>query len=444
MSGPRRPSAALLALLPALLLSACDAPDTASEPDRTAAETARDGAPGSDPADTDLHPLHDEAGATALATQRRAWRDALAALLEAPDADSLAAARNAWADLYSAFNDHYLSLAAVACQRGVPERLERLDGWPFYPAYVDALPAWPDSGIVNDPALELTAQSCDTLGPGPAMLIDHYKSILRDKVEGDAANADADSLALELVDNYPDAKKFIDATCSRWGGRLGLEAVDSSWGLYNRYKNAFSFLAGYDSDERAKVLRWFKNKWPNQVADGSVTPSIFIDDSGRSIMRFLAWPAGSALAELSRKYAVKTKENKKHAWTSGKHAVLFELRSYVTERPQSRDTDEAEYGWNLFLVIGPLEGIDRHAWITRLRKTLNGHFSTRAGAGIPTVRHAAITATFFSLLKWELKGRNVATLAEELTSPALLTCIDDVARTIERTLLEEDDGTNKA
>ena len=157
MSGPRRPSAALLALLPALLLSACDAPDTASEPDRTAAETARDGAAGSDPADTDLHPLHDEAGATALATQRRAWRDALAALLEAPDADSLAAARNAWADLYSAFNDHYLSLAAVACQRGVPERLERLDGWPFYPAYVDALPAWPDSGIVNDPALELTA-----------------------------------------------------------------------------------------------------------------------------------------------------------------------------------------------------------------------------------------------------------------------------------------------
>ncbi|MCU5788675.1 hypothetical protein B27N_03678, partial [Alcanivorax marinus] len=115
MSGPRRPSAALLALLPALLLSACDAPDTASEPDRTAAETARDGAAGSDPADTDLHPLHDEAGATALATQRRAWRDALAALLEAPDADSLAAARNAWADLYSAFNDHYLSLAAGAC-----------------------------------------------------------------------------------------------------------------------------------------------------------------------------------------------------------------------------------------------------------------------------------------------------------------------------------------
>lgn len=291
------------------------------------------------------------------------------------------------------------------------------------------------------PALELTAQSCDTLGPGPAMLIDHYRSILRDKVEGDAANADADSLALELVDNYPDAKKFIDATCNRWGGRLGLEAVDSSWGLYNRYKNAFSFLAGYDSDERAKVLRWFKNKWPNQVAGGSVTPHIFIDDSGRSIMRFLAWPAGSALAELSRKYALKTKENKKYAWTSGKHAVLFELRSYVIERPQSTGSDEAEFGWNLFLVIGPLEDIDRNAWITRLRNTLNGHFSTRAGECIPTVRHAAITATFFSLLKWELKGRNVATLTEELSNPALLTCIADVARIIERTMLEEDDAT---
>ncbi|MFP1682210.1 imelysin family protein [Alloalcanivorax sp. C16-1] len=150
----RPPAAALLALLSALLLSACDAPETATAPDRGTAGT---GTPDSAEADTDLRPLNDEAGATALANQRRAWREALAALLEAPDADSLAAARNAWADLYSAFNDHYLSLAAVACQRGVPERLERLDGWPFYPAYVDALPAWPDSGIVNDPALELTA-----------------------------------------------------------------------------------------------------------------------------------------------------------------------------------------------------------------------------------------------------------------------------------------------
>ena len=37
--------------------------------------------------------------------------------------------------------------------------LQRLDTWPLYPAYVDALPAWPDSGIVNDPALELTGAS---------------------------------------------------------------------------------------------------------------------------------------------------------------------------------------------------------------------------------------------------------------------------------------------
>lgn len=118
--------------------------------------------------------------------------------------------------------------------------------------------------------------------------------------------------------------------------------------------------------------------------------------------------------------------------------MLFELRSYVIERPQSTGSDEPEFGWNLFLVIGPLEDIDRNAWITRLRNAFNGHFSARAGECIPTVRQAAITATFFSLLKWELKGRNVATLTEELTSPALLTCIDEVARTIERTLLEED------
>tara|TARA_A100001391_G_scaffold1853_2_gene2056 strand:+ start:8031 stop:9113 length:1083 start_codon:yes stop_codon:yes gene_type:complete len=155
---PRWP--ALLALLPALLLSACDATDTATpaEPDAGSPQPGRPtgAAPGGD-GNTDLRPLNDQAGATALGNQRQAWRDALDALLDAPDPDSLAGARTAWADLYAAFNDHYLSLAAVACQRGVPERLERLDDWPFYPAYVDALPAWPDSGIVNDPALELTA-----------------------------------------------------------------------------------------------------------------------------------------------------------------------------------------------------------------------------------------------------------------------------------------------
>lgn len=94
-----------------------------------------------------------------LADQRDEWRTALSALLATPDTDSLAAADSQWRALYSAFNRHYLPLAARACAGERLDALQRLDAWPLYPAYVDALPAWPDSGIVNDPALELTAAS---------------------------------------------------------------------------------------------------------------------------------------------------------------------------------------------------------------------------------------------------------------------------------------------
>ncbi|HCR78302.1 MAG TPA: hypothetical protein DIW42_01145, partial [Alcanivorax sp.] len=88
-----------------------------------------------------------------LESRRGEWRDALRALLAAPDADTLATADRRWRDLYDAFNRHYLSLAAQACAGDRQAPLQRLDAWPLYPAYVDALPAWPDSGIVNDPAL---------------------------------------------------------------------------------------------------------------------------------------------------------------------------------------------------------------------------------------------------------------------------------------------------
>ncbi|MEP3653091.1 MAG: hypothetical protein ABJN17_15520 [Alloalcanivorax venustensis] len=96
---------------------------------------------------------------TPLESRRGEWRDALRALLAGPDADTLATADSRWRDLYDAFNRHYLTLAAQACAGARLAVLQRLDAWPLYPAYVDALPAWPDSGIVNDPALELTGAS---------------------------------------------------------------------------------------------------------------------------------------------------------------------------------------------------------------------------------------------------------------------------------------------
>ncbi len=138
----------------ALALAACDAPQQDSP-----APAAPESGPARPEAATEALSLNDSDGARALAEQQRVWREAVAALLEQPDGDSLATAQGAWEGLYRAANRHWLALAAGACQNGAEDRLTRLDAWPFYPAYVDGLPAWPDSGIVNDPALELTAAS---------------------------------------------------------------------------------------------------------------------------------------------------------------------------------------------------------------------------------------------------------------------------------------------
>ena len=141
--------AAVLIATTAVALPGCDRPpeeDTAARPP-TLAQSA----------DQPLE-LTTDSGAP-LESRRGEWRDALRALLAAPDADTLATADRRWRDLYDAFNRHYLSLAAQACAGDRQAPLQRLDAWPLYPAYVDALPAWPDSGIVNDPALELTGAS---------------------------------------------------------------------------------------------------------------------------------------------------------------------------------------------------------------------------------------------------------------------------------------------
>lgn len=141
--------AAVLIATGAAILSGCDRPpeeDTAARPPA--------------PTQSAEQPvqLTTDSGAS-LASRRGEWRDALRALLANPDADTLANADTRWRDLYGAFNRHYLTLAARACTGERLAVLQRLDAWPLYPAYVDALPAWPDSGIVNDPALELTGAS---------------------------------------------------------------------------------------------------------------------------------------------------------------------------------------------------------------------------------------------------------------------------------------------
>ncbi|HEX5676998.1 MAG TPA: hypothetical protein VFX91_03405 [Alcanivorax sp.] len=141
--------AAALIVLVAAALPGCERP-----PEEGIA--ARPPAPS--PSDDQVLSLSTESGQP-LAGRRGEWRDALRALLADPGPDTLAAADTRWRALYSAFNRHYLTLAAYACASERLAVLQRLDAWPLYPAYVDALPAWPDSGIVNDPALELTGPS---------------------------------------------------------------------------------------------------------------------------------------------------------------------------------------------------------------------------------------------------------------------------------------------
>lgn len=145
----RRPGLAAILIATVVTLAGCDRPpeeDMAARPPAT-----------SQSADRSLT-LAGDSGAT-LEGRRGEWRDALRALLAEPDTDTLAAADTGWRNLYHAFNRHYLILAAHACADDRLAVLRRLDAWPLYPAYVDALPAWPDSGIVNDPALELSAAS---------------------------------------------------------------------------------------------------------------------------------------------------------------------------------------------------------------------------------------------------------------------------------------------
>jgi hypothetical protein len=294
------------------------------------------------------------------------------------------------------------------------------------------------------PALNLTQQSCSTVGPGPALMISHYMSVLHEKVEAEAANADADSIAQELHQNYPAAKATIDALQDEWKGAIDGRELNSNWGLYNRYKAAFKFLSLYHRDELSKTLKWFTSTWPKQVAESAPdAPHIVIDDSNRSYMRFLPVPPGSRLKELSHKYAQKAGANGKYAWTSGQYGVLFEVRCY--SMPYSvggKSNGENEYGWNLFLVIGPMEGIDRTAFITHLRSLLSAAFprssSNKDSDFVPSVRQVKISPIFCSTLKWKLPARDVAGLEKDLASPLLLASIGQVARLVEQALSESE------
>lgn len=72
--------------------------------------------------------------------------------VESPTADELALIRKLWKDAHIAWLDYsFFSIARTEDHD--------IDGWPIAPGFVDSLPQYPDSGIVNDVTLELSPET---------------------------------------------------------------------------------------------------------------------------------------------------------------------------------------------------------------------------------------------------------------------------------------------
>ncbi len=88
------------------------------------------------------------------------FREAVGALLEHPDDTRLHTARNAWTLLYQGFNRAWPVLATRATLApSLAHPLARADIWPILPGYVDAVPGWPESGLVYDVTLPLNTDT---------------------------------------------------------------------------------------------------------------------------------------------------------------------------------------------------------------------------------------------------------------------------------------------
>ena len=139
------------AVLLALVLTACDSntPEPAPSEERDTSITEAE-IPASDWQQNADNAFQDGAAA---------WQQALLNFTETREQAQLDALRDRLEDWYAAFVDHYLLAASRACQLQQQELLNRMDTWPLYPGYLDALPEWPESGLISDPYLELTRKS---------------------------------------------------------------------------------------------------------------------------------------------------------------------------------------------------------------------------------------------------------------------------------------------
>ncbi|MBB3062100.1 imelysin family protein [Microbulbifer rhizosphaerae] len=104
-----------------------------------------------------------QAGQVQLADARaavEALNRAVATLLDKPSEDHLEAAKLAWLDAHREFTAALpyiqVAFAPAELRKQGQALLLALDSWPAQPGYLDTVPGYSDSGIVNDTAIELT------------------------------------------------------------------------------------------------------------------------------------------------------------------------------------------------------------------------------------------------------------------------------------------------
>ena len=123
-----------LAALLALALSGCD--NNTPEPESAPGEVTDMSASVADIPATDWQNNADQA----FKEGAGAWQQALNDFEQSREQAQLDALREQLESWYAAFIDHYLLAASRACQLNQQELLNRMDTWPLYPGYLDALP----------------------------------------------------------------------------------------------------------------------------------------------------------------------------------------------------------------------------------------------------------------------------------------------------------------
>ena len=142
----------LAASLLALSLVACDAQDATTPETQTTI-----------PSESGIAVAQwQQQGSTAFEQAAANWQQSLIELEQAPSEDTLGALREALSSWYRIFTGQSLLLHARACQLDQSALLARMDSWPLYPGYIDAMPEWPESGLISDPYLEMDRKTLRT------------------------------------------------------------------------------------------------------------------------------------------------------------------------------------------------------------------------------------------------------------------------------------------